>query len=83
MKKAYTVAAGNVAPHKKASRDAVKFIKTLDGLLGVKPCYPSGTLLLFDTENNAKTARNRMDAVGIQTGRNICECEIEETEEVK
>ena len=68
----WTVAVGNFNPLMKASRDAVKFIKDLEGLVAVHPCYPNGTLLLFDSKNNAKGARNLMQAKGIQTGRNIC-----------
>lgn len=76
--KAYTVAVGNVDPFNKRSVAAVEYIKTLPGLIGVHPHYPDGTLILFDTENNAKIARNMMNAKGIQTGRNICEVEIDD-----
>lgn len=74
--KVYTVATGNVNPLVKASREAVKFIKKLDGFVGVHPEPPHGTLWLFKTENQAKKARNKMEAHGIQTGNNICECFI-------
>ena len=76
--KAYTVAVGNFDPRKKRSRQAVEFIKTLDGLIGVHPRPPYGTLILFDSENNAKIAKNLIEAKGIHTGRNICECEIDD-----
>lgn len=76
--KVYTVAVGNVDPTNKYSRKAVEYISKLDGLVGVHPSYPRGTLILFDTENNAKIARNLMNAKGIQTGRNICEVEIDD-----
>ena len=68
----WTVAIGNFNPFKKESREAVKFIKDLEGLVAVHPVYPKGTLLLFDSENNAKGAKNLMEAQGIQCGRNIC-----------
>lgn len=74
--KAYTVAVGNFSPFRRGSRNALKFIKTLDGLIGVHPCYPRGTLILFDSENNAKIARNLMESKGIRTGINICEVDI-------
>ena len=74
--KAYTVAVGNVNPLSKASREAVKIIKTLNGLLGVKPCYPHGTLLLFKTKSKAIAGRNILNSHGIQTSDNICECFI-------
>lgn len=76
--KAWTVAVGNVNLLMKASREAVKYIKTLDGLLGVHPSYPNGTLLLFESENAAKIARNRLNAKGIKTGVNICEVYYDE-----
>lgn len=76
--KAWTVAVGNIDPTNRRSRKAVEYIAKLDGLLGVHPHYPDGTLILFDTENNAKTARNMMNAKGILTGRNICEVEIDD-----
>lgn len=82
--KVYTVAIGN-APMPWASRKvkerakkAINFIKELDGFIGVNPQPPRGTLCLFRTENDAKIARNRMNAEGIRTGDNICECYIDE-----
>ena len=76
--KAWSVAVGNINPLQKESREAVKYIKGLKGFVGVYPHYPHGTFMFFDTENNAKIARNMMDAKGIQTGKNICEFEIGE-----
>lgn len=82
--KVYTVAIGN-APMpwesrkvRKNAEKAIKFIKGLDGFIGVHPVPPRGTLCLFRTENDAKIARNRMNAEGIHTGDNICECFIDE-----
>lgn len=69
----YTVATGNVDFLKKSSRDAVKYISQLEGLMGVHPMPPKGTLWIFDTENNAKKAKNKMEANGIQCGYNITE----------
>lgn len=77
VREAWTVAVGNINPFKKGCRKAVEFIKTLDGLLAVYPDYPRGTLLLFESENAAKIARNMLKAKGIQTGHNICKCEID------
>lgn len=78
--KGYTVAVGNLNPFLKASREAVKFIGTLDGLIGVHPHYPRGTLIIFETENAAKIAKNKLGHKGIQTGRNICEVYFDEKE---
>lgn len=75
--KAYTVAVGNFNPFNRKSRKAVKFISKLEGLYGVQPCYPRGTLLLFESENAAKRA-NKLEFKGIQCGVNICECYIDE-----
>lgn len=74
--KAWTVAVGNINILSRKSRAAVKYIKGLDGLIGVHPCAPRGNLILFSSENAAKLAKNKMDLKGIQTGRNICEVEI-------
>lgn len=74
----YTVAVGN-APMpwssrkvKKAAKAAMEYIATLEGLVGVNPQPPRGTLCLFRTLNDAKAAKNLMDAKGIKTGDNIC-----------
>lgn len=75
-KEVWSVAVGNVNPFMKASRDAVKFISTLEGLVGVHPHYPDGTLILFETENQAKIARNKMQEKGIVCGHNICKAFI-------
>ena len=76
--KAYTVATGNVDPRIRASRRAVRLIKKQKGLLGAHPCYPDGTIWLFRTENDAKIARNKMEAAGISCGVNICEVDIDD-----
>lgn len=76
--KAWAVGVGNADPFNRASREALKFISKLSGLVGVHPYYPRGTLILFDSENSAKIARNEMNAVGIVTGDYICEVEIDD-----
>ena len=76
--KAYTVAVGNINPLMRASRYALKFIKKLNGFIGVHPHYPDGTLILFRTENDAREGKSRMESMGIKTGINICECEIDD-----
>lgn len=74
--KAWSVAVGNINPLQKSSRNAVKYISKLKGFVGISPHYPHGTLCFFKTENDAKIARNMMDAKGIQTGNNICEMDV-------
>ena len=74
---AWTVAVGNMpllpkALMPKGVTKAIKLIEEQEGLLGVTPMYPRGTLLLFDTENNAKGARNVLRFNGVKCGDNIC-----------
>ena len=82
--KCWTVAVGN-APMpwhsrkvKKSAKEALKYITKLDGFIGVHPHPPDGTLCIFDSENNAKRARNMMRSKGILTGTNICEVFVDE-----
>lgn len=69
----YTVAIPNmpIFANKKV-REFIKWIPTLEGFVGVHPHYPDGTLILFKTENNAKAARNLIQAKGVTVGKNIC-----------
>lgn len=55
----------------RACKEAIEFIKTLDGFLGVTPLEISKNLLLFDTLNNAKGAKNMMTFKGIIAGNII------------
>lgn len=73
-RKAFTVAVGNIPliPRKKSTM-ALKYIQSLHGFLGFHPCFPHGTLCLFETKNDAIGARNLMTAQGIHCGKNICE----------
>lgn len=81
--KLWTVAVGNPVPPwasrklKKAGKEAIEYIKTLEGFVGVNPVPGKGTLLLFRTENQAKGARNLLNMKGCPTGRNICACFVE------
>lgn len=68
----YSVATGNVDPFNTASREAVKFVKELPGMVGVHPGSGRGTLWMFDSLDHARSAKNRMDEAGIITGTNIC-----------
>ena len=74
----YTVAIGNVPilPNKKV-KEFFRWVESLDGFVGIRPEYPRGTLLLFETENDAKGARNLIRAKGENVGNNICECFID------
>ena len=73
---AYTVAIGNISLnplYAKKQKQALGYIQSLKGFIGFYPSYPNGTLCIFKTENDAKVAKNQMDAKGIQTGKNIGE----------
>lgn len=80
----YTVAVGNLPMlpkflMPKGVKEAVKLIKEQEGLIGVTPMYPRGTLLLFDTENHAKGARNVLRFRGVQVGTNICKAYVDKS----
>lgn len=54
----------------------INYIEKLEGFQGLYPHYPHGTLLIFDTENNAKGGRNLIRAypgVNFPVGDNIGE----------
>lgn len=79
---AWTVAVGNISLRPKYWKSNREFFRTLreecEGYLGIHPMEPHGTLLLFESLNDAKIARNILTAKGIQCGRNICEVCISE-----
>lgn len=81
-KKVYTVAIPNLpVTLNKKTIEFCKWIATLDGFVGLKPEYPHGTLLFFETENQAKIARNLIKTYkgGVRTGSNICEVLIDKS----
>ena len=83
MTDVYSVATGNVDVLNKRSRRAAKYIMKQEGLTAVTPYFPDGTLWFFDSLNNAKIARNRMEAKGIKCGRNIMHAQLDEdTQEI-
>lgn len=68
----YSVATGRFNPFLKASRTAVDYMCHLEGFVAVYTEPKHGRLLWFyDTENNAKVARNLAESHGIQCGFNI------------
>lgn len=71
----YGIGIGNLTlpPVKKA----LGFIQGLDGFVAFYPYWPHGTVCVFRTLNEAKVAKNLMQAKGIKTGREIAEMFIE------
>lgn len=69
----WSVATGGVNPFRKKPRDAAKYIQKLDGFTAIHST-PDGShiLWLFNSENNAKAARNLMRSKGMKCGNNIC-----------
>ena len=59
----YTVAIPNLPmfPNRAVKR-FIRYIEKLDGYLGMYPCYPRGTLVIFRSENEAKGGRNLIRA---------------------
>lgn len=77
--KVYTVAIGNFSfPLTKDQKKVLKMIEEMNGLLGLHPAYPHGTLILFDTKNHAIEGKNILDFEKVKTGRNIGEVEVDE-----
>lgn len=77
---AFVFAVGNLSLSPFKRRENRKFIAILNnqkGFLGVKPEYPRGTLLFFDTLNNAKGARNILRSKGVDCGDNIVTVKID------
>ena len=54
---AFAIANLPIIPDRKV-KNFLKYISGLEGYQGLYPHYPDGTLLIFNTENNAKAARN-------------------------
>lgn len=53
-----------------------RYLDELEGLIGVHLHTRYQTLLIFETLNEAKIARNRIEAMGNAVGRDIMKCEI-------
>ena len=54
---------------KKGIEEGLKFIKKLDGFLGVHPIDANRNLLLFDTLNNAKGGSNMLKSKDVPVGQ--------------
>ena len=70
-RKIYSVTIGNLPLRKKKALKIAEFVKSLDGFVGVCPYYPYGTLVFFDTLNDAKIGKNTLNAELHPVGKNI------------
>ena len=78
--KCWAFAVGNISlnPFKiKKCKEALDYIQRQDGFLGFHPEPPKGTICIFDSENNAKGARNMCRSMGITCGKSIEECFVD------
>lgn len=74
-KMVFALGAGSIAPLpfdspkvKKSKKQAVKYICNLDGFIGFHPIDLNSTMLLFETLNDAKGAKNLLDCEGYEVG---------------
>lgn len=71
----FAVGTGRIYPKgmgrkmKKAMKEAMEYIISLEGFVGFHPVDLWHTMLLFETLNNAKGARNNLKAKGISVGQ--------------
>lgn len=68
----FALGAGRVIPKlgwKKRISEALDYIKSLDGFIGIHPVDLWHTLLIFDTLNNAKAARNQLKFKKMNVGQ--------------
>ena len=63
---------------RKGVKEAVKLIRKQEGFIGFYINRPDGTLCLFDSENNAKGAKNVLGFKGAYVG-NIFEAYIDKS----
>lgn len=80
--KAYTVAIPNIPLFpSKPIREFLKYIKNLDGYIGMHLDYPRGTILLFKSKQEAIRGRNLIKhypSYQGSVGDNICEVDIDD-----
>ena len=68
---------GRINPLMKRSRQAVEYIKSQPGFIGVHFPEPKHSLWIFDDENNAKKAKNLAEAKGIVCGKECVKMFVE------
>ena len=68
----WSVAVGNLPLNERELRKIAYVLGRLDGFLFAYPQPPDGTLLFFDSEDNATLGRIDLVSRQAETGRNIC-----------
>lgn len=58
------------------ARQVAAFLRTLKGLIGFYPHYPEGTIMLFETLEDARMARARFTEQGNPCGDYIINAEL-------
>lgn len=69
--KCWGVGTGRVSLLHKASREASKYLSEQNGFVGAHILQDGRMLWLYDTENNAKRAKNNAESKGIVCGKHI------------
>lgn len=67
----FAIGAGRILPKLgavKRMQEAINYIKTLSGFIGIYSVDKWHTLLIFDSLNHAKQGKNKMKAKGIVLG---------------
>ena len=79
--KCWAIGTGRISIIRKASRKAARYLSKQKGFIGVH-VLPDGTgrtLWLFDSENNAKLAKNHAEGIGILCGKYIAEVFVDKS----
>lgn len=79
----YSVATGRVSFLNRRSMKAVEYILEQKGFRSMYPNNPHGTLFLFDSLDNAKHAKDKLRAKGIEVGKNICKFRVVSPDEIE
>ena len=82
-KEVYTVSIPNLPlpttrKNRKLIDGVIKLIKKQDGFIALSPEFPHGTILFFETLNDAKRARNNLRVELNAVGNYICKAEMED-----
>lgn len=83
-REAYTVAIGKFKmPPTKDQKKIMEMMDNFKGIIGIDPAFDvkwetkRGTVIFFETLNDAKEARNILRAEGVEVGTNILKVEMQ------